>query len=117
LAPCALDLLSHYRWPGNVRELENLMTRSTILHQEGQIQASVLRPWLAEQSLETGAESSNSEVSMDQMERQLIEATLSRFDGHRARTAEALGIGLRTLSGKLKSYGYAPRAKSFAAAG
>ena len=41
----------------------------------------------------------------------LIEATLEQFDGHRANSARALGIGLRTLSGKLKSYGYAPRAK------
>ena len=48
------------------------------------------------------------------MERKLIEATLERFDGHRAKTAQALGIGLRTLSGKLKQYGYAPRAKVFA---
>ena len=30
---------------------------------------------------------------------------------------EALGIGLRTLSGKLRQYGYAPREKSFAKAG
>jgi DNA-binding NtrC family response regulator len=51
------------------------------------------------------------------MERKLIEATLERFGGHRARTAEALGIGLRTLSGKLKQYGYAPRAKSLAKVG
>jgi DNA-binding NtrC family response regulator len=45
------------------------------------------------------------------MERRLIEATLERFDGHRAKTAQALGIGIRTLSGKLRAYGYAPRAK------
>jgi DNA-binding NtrC family response regulator len=50
------------------------------------------------------------------MERQLIETTLERFDGHRAKTAEALGIGVRTLSGKLRSYGYAPREKHFAKA-
>ena len=50
-------------------------------------------------------------LNLDVMERKLIEATLERFNGHRARTAEALGIGLRTLSGKLKAYGYAPRAK------
>jgi DNA-binding NtrC family response regulator len=49
---------------------------------------------------------------MDAMERRLIESTLARFGGHRAKTAEALGIGLRTLSGKLRSYGYAPRAKA-----
>ena len=42
------------------------------------------------------------------MERRLIEATLEHFAGHRA-AAKALGIGLRTLSGKLSEYGYSPR--------
>ena len=55
-------------------------------------------------------------MNMHDMERKLIEATLEQFGGHRAKTAEALGIGLRTLSGKLKAYGYAPRTKSFAKA-
>jgi DNA-binding NtrC family response regulator len=54
---------------------------------------------------------------LEDMERKMIEATLERFGGHRARTAEALGIGIRTLSGKLKTYGYAPRARSLAKAG
>ncbi len=44
-------------------------------------------------------------LSLQEMERRLIEATLERFDGHRAKTAEALGIGLRTLTTKLKEYG------------
>ena len=44
----------------------------------------------------------------------LIVATLKRCDGHRAKAAEKLGIGLRTLSGKLRAYGYAPREKDFA---
>ncbi len=40
----------------------------------------------------------------------MIEATLDRFAGHRSRKdgLMLLGIGLRTLSGKLKAYGYAP---------
>jgi DNA-binding NtrC family response regulator len=48
------------------------------------------------------------------MERRLIVATLKRCDGHRAKAAEKLGIGQRTLSGKLREYGYAPREKDFA---
>ncbi|MEQ8838365.1 MAG: helix-turn-helix domain-containing protein, partial [Lacipirellulaceae bacterium] len=46
-------------------------------------------------------------------ERAMIVATLEHYGGHRAKTAEALGIGVRTLSGKLRSYGYAPRTKQF----
>ena len=41
----------------------------------------------------------------------MIVATLEHYDGHRAKTAAALGIGVRTLSGKLRSYGVAPGAK------
>ena len=51
------------------------------------------------------------------MERKLIEATLERHGGHRAKTAEALGIGIRTLTCKLRQYGYAPREKAFSRAG
>ena len=43
-------------------------------------------------------------------------AALQRYDGHRQKTAEALGIGVRTLSGKLRAYGLAPRAKTFSKA-
>ena len=41
---------------------------------------------------------------IEDMERQLIEKTLRECAGHRARTAEALGIGVRTLSLKLKQW-------------
>jgi DNA-binding NtrC family response regulator len=58
--------------------------------------------------------SSTHGVKLDDMERQLIEATLKRFEGHRERTAKALGIGVRTLANKLRQYGYGPRAKVFA---
>ena len=46
------------------------------------------------------------------MEQKLIEATLDHYDGHRAKTAKALGIGVRTLTTKLRQYGYAPREKT-----
>ena len=55
-------------------------------------------------------------ATLEAVERRLIETTLAQYDGHRAKTAEALGIGLRTLSGKLRQYGYAPREKNFARA-
>jgi DNA-binding NtrC family response regulator len=60
-------------------------------------------PFQAETPVAVGA-------TLEETERALIEATLGHFDGHRAKTAEALGIGVRTLSGKLRQYGYAPRA-------
>jgi DNA-binding NtrC family response regulator len=114
LNPEALDLLTRYAWPGNVRELENVVTRGSVLAPDGIISAELLWPWICQpgESAETTPTfDATGSSSLDDMERRLIEETLERFDGHRAKTAQALGIGIRTLSGKLKQYGYAPRAK------
>src|SRR4051812_48894766 len=119
----ARELLAQYAWPGNVRELQNIITRACVLNQGQPISAGTLRPWLQingtqvnELTSSIGAESFPADVTLDEMERRLIVATLKRCDGHRAKAAEALGIGLRTLSGKLRAYGYAPREKDFAKA-
>ena len=118
IEPPAMQLLSEYHWPGNVRELENIVTRSSVLNLGGPITADEIRPWLLETTRGTSPEAAAASVGMSlhEMERQLIEATVASFQGHRAKAAEALGIGVRTLSGKLKSYGYAPRAKDFSKA-
>jgi len=41
---------------------------------------------------------------LEEIERQAIVETLERFRGHRQKTAEALGIGVRTLGLKLKKW-------------
>jgi DNA-binding NtrC family response regulator len=136
LDPGAIDLLVNYHWPGNVRELENLITRACVLRSSNIITADQLQPWLiappnTNELSSTGRDSRGgalvgeshptddpSRVSLvgmklEEMERRLIEATLDQYHGHRAQTAKALGIGIRTLTNKLRAYGYAPRAKSF----
>lgn len=119
LEPAAYELLDSYHWPGNVRELQNIITRACVLNQGQPIACSELRPWLRgapacdSQTQEEMLEITD-DVTLDEMERRLIVATLKRCDGHRAKAAEKLGIGLRTLTGKLRTYGYAPREKDFA---
>ncbi len=123
LLPNARELFAQYRWPGNVRELENIVTRACVLNEGAPITADQLRPWLRQPELvgETAQEGLLDPhdrglavgTSLDEVERQMIVATLEHFDGHRAKTASALGIGVRTLSGKLRSYGFAPHAKQF----
>jgi DNA-binding NtrC family response regulator len=132
LEPAAAQLLVDYHWPGNVRELENIITRASVLTTTGSVTADELRRWLilpTTTTISTCCPESRTGpeervptttmgtwcpgVSLEEMERRLIEATLEHYGGHRARTAKALGIGIRTLSGKLRQYGYAPREKSF----
>ncbi|GAB6165414.1 sigma 54-interacting transcriptional regulator [Thermostilla marina] len=111
----ALELLMEYDWPGNVRELENIVTRAAVMAVAESIGADQLKRWLRPgHDAQTPASDQPIVVagmSLEEMERKLIEATLAKFDGHREKTAKALGIGVRTLSSKLRQYGYAPRAK------
>ncbi len=110
----ALDLLREYNWPGNVRELENLMERVSILASSELITPDMIQGWLDIRSLnETERKNdlskntlNGSAVSMRlvDVERELIEKTLEKFNGHRQKTAEALGIGVRTLGMKLKRW-------------
>jgi DNA-binding NtrC family response regulator len=117
----AIDLLSRYHWPGNVRELENLVTRASVLSGGGRVNADDLSMWLIDPAGSEGpaaragnvADGVSVGMKLEDMERRLIEATLEHFAGHRAKAAQALGIGIRTLTNKLRLYGYAPRARSF----
>ena len=118
------SLLAAYDWPGNVRELQNIITRACVLNTGAPIAADELRPWLAADRIHDTPHARErprtvvaAGATLEEVERRLIVTTLAQFDGHRAKTAEALGIGLRTLSGKLRQYGYAPREKDFARAG
>ncbi|MGQ9562796.1 MAG: sigma-54-dependent transcriptional regulator [Thermogutta sp.] len=117
LAPSALDLLMEHDWPGNVRELENLITRICVLTTETKVHADQIRKWLPSTVSRPKYENIPVGISIQEMERYLIEATLERFGGHREKTAKALGIGVRTLTEKLRQYGYAPREKRFSRAG
>jgi len=114
--PCALsadvlDVLHRYSWPGNVRELENAIERAVVLA-EGQpdIELNDLPPEVRGDVAPPGAApfgtSQHDQVlTLAELERQHILATLERFDGHRRRTAEALGIGENTLWRRLKKWG------------
>ncbi len=107
----AMNRLMEYDWPGNVRQLENLVKRATVLHDGERLSADDLEAWLGELDSASRTRSTvDVGLSLQEMERQLIEATLEQFGGHREKTAKALGIGVRTLTNKLRSYGYPPRA-------
>lgn len=127
----ALDLLCQYDWPGNVRELQNLCERAVVLTPGSSIEADLIRGWLGHAPAapsrasdlnhlgrQAGAQvngSARPEVTvrsvaprdprpLAEIEREVIVDTLQRFNGHRQKTARALGIGVRTLGLKLKKW-------------
>ncbi|MBM83931.1 MAG: sigma-54-dependent Fis family transcriptional regulator [Planctomycetaceae bacterium] len=107
LAPDAINVLIQYEWPGNVRELHRSLNQAAKIHSGSELSAEGVSTWLT--SHFEGDQFSSPEMSLREMERKLIEATFARHNGNRERTAQALQIGIRTLSGKLREYGYPPR--------
>ncbi len=104
--PSVLGALKRYPWPGNVRELRNLM-ESLVLFSHGEEIA--LEDLPSEYRLPTSAPVTESGEwtprTMADIEREAILRTLQFTGGHRAKAAQLLEIGLRTLQRKLKEYG------------
>ena len=111
-----------YSWPGNVRELENVIQRSLILHNNGQIDSDDLLLDDATDGFYQGntdgadpvdathAASADAAATatperlgneLKQQEFQIILEALRRYDGKRKEVAEQLGISARTLRYKL----------------
>ncbi|EGJ50685.1 sigma-54-dependent transcriptional regulator [Desulfocurvibacter africanus] len=123
VSPDFLEALSGHDWPGNVRELENVLERALILARADVLTPDLLPAHVREASLdrevlverETRALQDSPEhspvlagpfdSSLDEAERQALVQALEAHDGHRERTADALGISRRTLQYKLKKHG------------
>jgi transcriptional regulator with PAS, ATPase and Fis domain len=107
IEPEAMRTLQRYDWPGNVRELQNIIERATVLESEpGVVRAATIGPWLGGRSV-GAAPSAVEELAgkpLADIEKRVILSTLQQFKGHRAKTAVALGIGIRTLGMKLKRW-------------
>jgi DNA-binding NtrC family response regulator len=106
--PETITMLVDYSWPGNVRELQNLCERVCVLEAGHEVGLEVIRPLLtgpikaASMAVEK-VQYRDGQILAD-AERDLIMNTLKRFDGHREKSARALGIGLRTLGLKIKRW-------------
>ncbi|TKB47783.1 sigma-54-dependent Fis family transcriptional regulator [Ferrimonas sediminicola] len=93
-------LLAH-DWPGNVRELDNCVQRALVMRRGTALQA--LELGLPNQVPVTASATSGQglRASKQQAEFQYIIDTLKRFNGHRSRSAETLGMTTRALRYKM----------------
>lgn len=108
MAPELRDFLLNYHWPGNVRELRNLTEQMVVMCRGQSLTLQDLPDYLSNnQPTPPEIASSQSPESLHDLERNTVLSTLERHDGNRTRAAEALGISVRTLQRKLKSWGLA----------
>lgn len=102
----AMGCLLSYNWPGNVRELRNVLERSLILAENGLVTESSLPKELVDRPhTENQTDQGFAANTLESMEKDHILHMLSLYGGNRQKTAQALGIGRKTLYRKLEKYG------------
>ena len=112
IEPAALEVLREHHWPGNVRELANCIEHALVLcdglpltaeHLPARLGASRGRaqPVAPAAPPTTGPGRETRPASLREIEMQAILDGLERNHGNKPKTAEELGISLKTLYNKL----------------
>ncbi|HEY2092309.1 MAG TPA: sigma-54 dependent transcriptional regulator [Thermoanaerobaculia bacterium] len=109
ITPRAMEWLRGQNWPGNIRQLRQLIERAVLVRGKRELDvddfAAVrdIAPQAApEDSLpEVGA------MTLDEIERAMIEKCMRAYDGNVSRVADALGLSRAALYRRLEKYGLA----------
>jgi DNA-binding NtrC family response regulator len=102
LTPDALAQLARYRWPGNIRELRNCMESLTLTSPRAEIDVADLPPNVREAAVAAEIRLPVG-TRIEDAEREIIRRTVEAYPTLKD-AARVLGIGLRTLHTKLRSY-------------
>jgi two-component system NtrC family response regulator len=106
--PGAIELLKLYSWPGNVRELENMVERLVVFDQSGTITISDLPQEIRQQQAtvnEISVQLPESGFSMEQLEREILRASLEKKGWNQSKTARYMGISRNTLIYRMRKFG------------
>ncbi|HEX4644218.1 MAG TPA: sigma-54 dependent transcriptional regulator, partial [Verrucomicrobiae bacterium] len=98
--PSALEAMLNYHWPGNVRELNHAVERAVLMAGKNRIRADDL-------GLGAGRQRTAilEEMSMDEVEKFLIQKALARFEGNARKAAESLGFSRSAFYRRLEKHG------------
>src|SRR5437773_1893893 len=99
--PAAIKALHEHAWPGNVRELDHAVERGVLLSPGPSVRAADLG--LRAQA--AGGPAKLEEMSLDEVERYLIQRTLSRHEGNVSQAAKALGLSRSAMYRRLQKHG------------
>jgi DNA-binding NtrC family response regulator len=98
ISPQALRKLTDYPWPGNVRELQHTIEKAVILSDSGTLKPDdfVFKP--------AGKQAGANFLTLEEMEKHMIETALYKHKGKHTAVANQLGISRQTLYNKIKKY-------------
>ena len=101
LSEAARQSLQTYDWPGNIRELRNFIERALVFAKNSELEPSDF----PDKIRGTESAAAGKMRSLEEIEREVIQATLEATHYKISRSAEILGISRKTLLDKRKRYG------------
>ena len=103
ISPALVDELKGMAWPGNVRQLQNSVERAVVLSRGRGLTAE---SFMFGEDMTDAPQKQDFErdITIKEMEKRMIIATLGRFRENRTQAAKHLGISVRTLRNKLNLY-------------
>jgi two-component system response regulator AtoC len=103
-----LERLKRYDWPGNARELRNVVERSMIFSRDGMLRiAELAGPSTAPAAAAPDAVTIPRGLTLEEVERLYIEATLNEVGGSINVAAQRLGVSRKVLWQRRKRHGMA----------
>jgi DNA-binding NtrC family response regulator len=102
-APDAIEVLLRHAWPGNVRELDHAVERAVLMAEGGRVQARDFG--LAGGGPNGAGAAALDQMSLEDVERVLIQKALTRAAGNVSEAAKALGLSRSALYRRLKRHG------------
>jgi len=96
--------LGAYGWPGNVRELKNVIERAVVFCEDAALSSKDFPESLRAADVGDGGAGARLR-SLEEVEREVIQATLEATHYKISKAAEILGISRKTLLDKRKKYG------------
>jgi DNA-binding NtrC family response regulator len=95
-----MQALLEHSWPGNIRELDHAIERAVLLAQGELVRAGDL----GLRASVPGTAPRIEDLTLDEVEKLVIQKALSRFDGNVSQAAKALGLSRSALYRRLETH-------------
>jgi len=107
----AVEVLEGHPWPGNIRELRNAIEHAVLLHDDVELRTEHLGSVHAAAYSYVAKDSEalrpgkirlpEDQLNIEELNREIVSKALEKFDGHKAKTAEYLGLTRSALRSRL----------------
>jgi transcriptional regulator with PAS, ATPase and Fis domain len=109
ISQTAIDRLKGQKWPGNIRELKQVIERAVLLSNSPTLDHNDIDRALAMQPDDASPKLPDvGSITLEEMERAMIEKSMVQYNNNVGKVAEALGISRAAVYRRLEKFGIKP---------